>query len=217
MFGLFFERLNSRFKKPDDKLKEDASISTVQPTRETFSPYNYSNLTSISPTMNTNQPQSYLHPSHQASTLQGSNNARNVYIDQRRMKNPSPIHSKRLDDDKGFLNATYSAGKILIEISSLMLLLRITGSTRSDNLRQTGNFGPNLQDKDSFMQNTGSILESTKEGSFLAQNIPTSKLVTASKYNMADDTKNSQTLQLANKLARNLKFLSGCIFYNYFV
>lgn len=41
----------------------------------------------------------------------------------------------------------------------------------------------NILDKDSFAQNAYSIFESTKEGSFLAQNIPMSKDFAVSKFN----------------------------------
>jgi len=101
--------------------------------------------------------------------------------DPRKIKNPSPIRPKKLDDDH--------AG---IEYPSFGESVPSEKPEKASGIRYRH---PNVE---SFAQNTGSYLDSTKEGSFLAQNIPSSKQVNASKLGFGDLSRSQRRLHYEN-------------------
>lgn len=106
MLGLLLERFNGKSKKPDEKPSEEPTASFKSPT-EFYSPYSHSNITSISPLPNLPQ-QRFVRsvPVTQASE-------ESFRIDQRhkKMRNPSPINSKKLYDDQDIYHSTSLKGK----------------------------------------------------------------------------------------------------------
>lgn len=68
----------------------------------------------------------------------------------------------------------------------------------------TPRFGLDHFDKDSILNNMGSIIESTKEGSFLAQNIPTSAATKVSKFSLEDKALTSRKSFTHNKFGSKI-------------
>jgi hypothetical protein len=202
----FFERLNNRLKKPDGNPKDDSPFSSKPPTKD-HSPNHYLNLTAGASNIQTS-----LHH-HRQLQLPITSVSEDIskFIDQKKMRNPSPIHPKMLQDEQEFLqSSTPRSNKPNLNTGATG---RPKGIFQGENYKKVPDFRFRPVQKEPIRNHTESILqESIKEGSFLAQNIPSLKLTTASKCNLVDKAVN-KPLQQSNKI----KLLGNIISINLFV
>jgi len=97
MFGLIFDRFNGQKKKPDDKPVTNVSLFSSKPFSQESSPFNLTNFTSNTPTTNHNSIEQQMNPNFSSTST--PNDPTRLTHDPRKIKNPSPIRPKKLDDD----------------------------------------------------------------------------------------------------------------------
>lgn len=108
MLGLLLERLNGKSKKPDEKSSEEPTASFKSPT-DSYSPYNHSNVTSISPALNTAfSQQRFVKIQH---VTRAAEDSFRVDVEHKKIRNPSPINSKKLYDDHDIYQTASLKGK----------------------------------------------------------------------------------------------------------
>jgi ankyrin repeat protein len=159
MFGLFFDRQNTKQKNNNDKPKELSPRTFQKPQSPTIPTQNSTHSLRISSTSPTSH-------SSQTTFTQNSNYS------------PGPQYSpqyKKPAEDRRFITSKQSPKRLEDEHPVNPTPVRI------DKPKQHFNFEFRPLDRDSFTANMGSITESTLEGSLLAQGIPASKAVNASK------------------------------------
>lgn len=177
MFGQFFERLNNRLRKPEEPQKEGSPFS-VKPSGKDHSPNHHLNLTTGASNL---QASLYNHRALQPPITSISDDI-SKFIDQKKMRNPSPICPKTLQDEQETLHSTTPRGNKTTLNTGLGI--RSKGIFQGENYKRLPDFGGRQVQKEPVKNHKESILQdSIKEGSFLAQSIPGSKLTTASKCN----------------------------------
>jgi ankyrin repeat protein len=186
MFGLFFDKINSRRKKSEEKPKEVSP--RVQP-KTNGSPVNTTSpsgprINSLSPTSHNTQQFYFPQYSPQSTSSQNYFKA-----------NPEPKKTTQIPSN---------FPKKIDETNTHIITTQNQDAMKKEKPKPKPNFLFQPLDKDSFTHNMGSITESTQEGTKLAQNLPPPKSITASKiptrilkkedpHNMVFKVKNKDT------------------------
>ena len=98
MFGLIFDRFSTRTKKPDDKILTNTSLFSSKPFSSDSSPFNLTNFSNNTPTTNHNSIEQQIGPNF--STNSTPNDPSRLTHNPQKIKNPSPIRPKKLEDDQ---------------------------------------------------------------------------------------------------------------------
>lgn len=198
MFGLFFDKINGKRKKSEDRPKELSPRNPTKPGLNNISPLSNTRINSLSPTSHNTQQFYFQQYSPQSTSTQNYFKASNEV---KKSTITSTVFHKKFDDQTTNIITTPTlANTVIKSIGSQDI-----DHSKKEKPKPKPNFEFRPLDKDSFSQNMGSIAESTQEGSILAQNLPAPKTVNASKmptrilakkddpYNMAFKVKNKDT------------------------
>lgn len=202
MFGLFFDKINNKRKKSEDKPKEMSPRAQPKPTVLNTSPGAGPRINSLSPTSHNTQQFYFQQYSPQSTSNQ---NYFKPTTDFKKAPLTTTNFTKKIDDSNTNIVTSQSNSQIVVKAS-----LATEPDSKKEKPKPKPNFEFRPLDKDSFSQNMGSITESTQEGSVLAQNLPPPKSINASKipvklikkedpYNMTFKVKNKDTGKMSYK------------------
>lgn len=174
MFGLFFDKINNRGKKTEDKPKD---LSPRQPAKSPV----VGSSTNTGPRINSLSPTSHhTHQYHFPQYSPQSTSTQNFFRspnDPRKPVQTANTYTRKIDDSNTNIITCSPPGKEDLSKKSFEQL----NPFKVEKPKPRPNFEFRPLDKDSFTQNLGSITESTQEGSVLAQNLPPTKQIIASK------------------------------------